>query len=167
MNSTRFLYSNGVVSYSSDVPSVGTFLKSLPDSELVFKANKKNPLLFPPLSITSSLKWETVIQSLVSNSLNQVLPIALEDRSIGEELAVTSLVFGDLEKRKAMDNVEKGAHLALVGRGRDISNAKYSDWVRLRKPLEKLRTPSVTEFLLSNNGDRILEGCITNFFVIC
>ena len=34
-------------------------------------------------------------------------------------------------------------------------------------PLEKLRPPSVTELLLSNDGDRILEGCVTNFFVIC
>ncbi|KAA3486239.1 Aminotransferase, class IV [Gossypium australe] len=39
--------------------------------------------------------------------------------------------------------------------------------IGLRKPLEKLRPPSVTELLLSNDGDRILEGCITNFFVIC
>ncbi|XP_039043402.1 uncharacterized protein LOC120182502 [Hibiscus syriacus] len=229
MNSTRFLCSNGIVSYTSEVPPVATFLESLPGAytttrthengttllfwerhlkrlstsarillnsnpELIFKANKKNPLLFPPLSISSSLKWEKGIQSLVSNSLNQVLPIALEERATGEELVVTALVSGDLEKLKAMKNVgnddgvfqfldvhlhigsyvppvfgieENGAHLALVGRGRDISNVKYSDWVRLRKPLEILRTHSVTELLLSNDGDRILEGCITNFFVIC
>lgn len=37
---------------------------------------------------------------------------------------------------------------------------------RLRKPLEKLRPPSVTELLLSNDGERILEGCLTNFFVV-
>ncbi|KAK8644618.1 hypothetical protein V6N13_123920 [Hibiscus sabdariffa] len=231
MKSTRFLYSNGVVSYSSDVPPVATFLESLPGAytttrthengttllfwerhlkrlsnsarilvnsspHLILKANKKNPSFFPPLSITSSLKWETRIRSLVRNSLNHVLPIALEERSNGEELAVTALISGDLEKLKAIGNVanddddrvfqfldvhlhigsyvppvfgieENGAHLALVGRGRDISDAKYSDWVRLRKPLEKLRPHSVTELLLSNDGDRILEGCITNFFVIC
>ncbi|KAG4151708.1 hypothetical protein ERO13_D04G082400v2 [Gossypium hirsutum] len=166
--------------------------------ELMFKANKKIPLLFSPFSVTSSLKWESRIRSLVSNSLNQVLPIALKERSNGEELAVTALVSGDIEKLKAMKNVggggdddngafqvldlhlhigsyippvfgieESGAHLALVGRGRDLADAKYSDWVRLRKPLEKSRPPSVTELLLSNDGDRILEGCITNFFVIC
>ena len=38
---------------------------------------------------------------------------------------------------------------------------------RLRKPLEKLRPDLVTELLLSNDGDQILEGCITNFFVVC
>lgn len=37
---------------------------------------------------------------------------------------------------------------------------------RLRKPLEMLRPPSVTELLMSDNGDRILEGTITNFFVV-
>lgn len=38
---------------------------------------------------------------------------------------------------------------------------------RQRKQLEKLRPPSVNELLLSNNGDHILEGCLTNFFVVC
>ena len=38
---------------------------------------------------------------------------------------------------------------------------------RLRKPLEKFRPPSTTELLLSNDGDRLLEGCVTNFFVVC
>lgn len=37
----------------------------------------------------------------------------------------------------------------------------------LRKPLEKLRPPLATELLLSNDGDRILEGSVTNFFVVC
>lgn len=37
---------------------------------------------------------------------------------------------------------------------------------RLRKPLEMLRPPFATELLLSDNGDRILEGTITNFFVV-
>ncbi|XVE99390.1 hypothetical protein REPUB_Repub03eG0194100 [Reevesia pubescens] len=231
MNSTRFLFSNGIVSCYSDAPSVTTFLESLPGAytttrtnengttllfwerhlkrlanstiillnskpELIFKQTKKNPLFFSPFCISSSLNWESRIQSLVNNSMNQVLPIALKERSNGEELAITTLVCGDLEKLKEMKNVvgdiddgvfrvldvhlhigsyvppvfgieENGAHLALVGRGRDVAAAKYSDWVRLRKPLDKLRPPSVTELLLSNDGDRILEGCITNFFVIC
>lgn len=38
---------------------------------------------------------------------------------------------------------------------------------RIRKSLEKLRPDSVTELLLSNDGDRILEGCVTNYFVVC
>lgn len=37
---------------------------------------------------------------------------------------------------------------------------------RSRKHLERLRPPSVTELLLSNDGERILEGCLTNFFVV-
>lgn len=38
---------------------------------------------------------------------------------------------------------------------------------RQRKQLEKLRPPSANELLLSNNGDQILEGCLTNLFVVC
>ena len=41
------------------------------------------------------------------------------------------------------------------------------NFIRRRKSLEKLRPPSVTELLLSNDGDQILEGCLTNFFVVC
>ncbi|XVF83317.1 hypothetical protein PTKIN_Ptkin16aG0477200 [Pterospermum kingtungense] len=170
-NSTRFVFSNGVVSYSSDAPPVTTFLESLP--------------------VTSSFKWESRIRWMVNSSMNQVLPIALKERPYGEELAVTALVCGDLERLKEMKDVadddddgvlkvldvhlhiesyvppvfgleENGAHLALMGPGRDVASAKYSAW-----PLDKLRPPLVTELLLSNYGDRILEGCITNFFVIC
>lgn len=39
--------------------------------------------------------------------------------------------------------------------------------IGLRKPLEQLRPPSVTELLLSDDGDHILEGTITNFFIVC
>ncbi|XVF83311.1 hypothetical protein PTKIN_Ptkin16aG0476600 [Pterospermum kingtungense] len=231
MNSTRFVFSKGVVSYSSDAPPVTTFLESLPGAytttrthengstllfwekhlkrlanstrillnskpELIFKPTEKNPLFFSPLSITPSFKWESTIRWMVNDSMNQVLPIALKERPYGEELAVTALVCGDLERLKEMKDVadddddgvlkvldvhlhigsyvppvfgveENGAHLALVGSGRDVAAAKYSTWVRLRKPLDKLRPPLVTELLLSNDGDRILEGCITNFFVVC
>lgn len=41
------------------------------------------------------------------------------------------------------------------------------DLGRLRKPLENFRPPSTTELLLSNDGDHLLEGCVTNFFVVC
>lgn len=33
--------------------------------------------------------------------------------------------------------------------------------------MEKMRPPGVTELLLSDDGDRILEGSVTNFFVVC
>ncbi|XP_078174284.1 uncharacterized protein LOC144567957 [Carex rostrata] len=59
-----------------------------------------------------------------------------------------------------------GARLAVAGPGRDLASAKYSDWVRVRKGLEKMRLPNVTELLLTNNGDELLEGSITNFFVV-
>ncbi|KAG9154444.1 hypothetical protein Leryth_026742 [Lithospermum erythrorhizon] len=114
----------------------------------------------------------------------------------GEELALTALVCGNIDNLARLGKVKefneeiirgvfdvyvhvsgyvppvfgvrgRGANLAVVGSRRDVANAKYSDWVRLRKPMEKLRAPSVSELLLSDNGDRILEGCLTNFFVVC
>ncbi|KAL4557315.1 hypothetical protein LXL04_035489 [Taraxacum kok-saghyz] len=140
-----------------------------------------------------SMEWESLIPSFVNDSLTKAIHVALKERKTGTELAFTALVSGNLEKlipneKLLEEDYHKvfsmhlhvslytplvfgvrtdGAHLALVGNGRDIPNAKYADWVRIRKPLEKLRPPNATELLLSNDGDHILEGCLTNFFVIC
>lgn len=87
--------------------------------------------------------------------MSKVLPIAMEERSEGEELSITALVTGNLGKlsgiekcREQAGNVldvhvhvgifvplvfgirENGANLAVVGRGREAAEAKYSDWVR-------------------------------------
>ncbi|KAK7819305.1 hypothetical protein CFP56_040453 [Quercus suber] len=111
-------------------------------------------------------------------------------RSDREELSVTTLVSGNIERMSGIRNVdddddddddgrvcealdvyvyvrsyvvptfgvrENGARLAVVGHGRDVVNAK------LRKPLEKMRPFAVIGLLLSNDGDQILEGYVTNF----
>ncbi|KAH6801574.1 D-aminoacid aminotransferase-like PLP-dependent enzymes superfamily protein [Perilla frutescens var. frutescens] len=125
--------------------------------------------------------------------MRKVMPFAVKERNFKEELAFTVLLSGNCDNldywRGGFDEGrisevldvylhvggyvppafgarESAARLAVVGRGRDLANAKYTDWVRLRKRLEKLRPPSATELLLSNDGERILEGCLTNFFVV-
>ncbi|KAM4094171.1 hypothetical protein ACB094_06G175400 [Castanea mollissima] len=227
--SSRFLFSNGVVLRSSDAPPITTFLESHPGAYTTTRThNNASCLLFwerhvkrlaesirilsnstPQLlfkqnnsMVMHSLPQFTMgsFRALVNASMNKVLPIAMKERrSDGEELSVTTLVSGNIERLSGIGNVGyddddddergcqaldvyvyvgsyvvpafgvrgNGARLALVGHGRDVANAKYSDWVRLRKPLEKLRPFSVTELLLSNDGDQILEGCVTNFFVVC
>ncbi|GAV70263.1 CBFD_NFYB_HMF domain-containing protein/Aminotran_4 domain-containing protein, partial [Cephalotus follicularis] len=217
MASSRFLFSNGILSHSSDTPCISTFLATHQGAYTTSRTHNNGSCLLywqrhlqrlansarillnlNPHLISSSFslllkssKWESVMDSLVNESVNKVLTVALKERSAGKELAVTALVVcSDLEKLNGFDGERfseiidvhvhvgnyvppgfglrgNGASLALVGRGRNIAAAKYSDWVRLRKPLEKLRPPSVTELLLSNDGDQILEGCVTNFFVVC
>ncbi|XP_061338634.1 uncharacterized protein LOC133285436 isoform X2 [Gastrolobium bilobum] len=157
---------------------------------LLFKYN--NSAISLPSSTTLPI-LQPIVQMLVKDSMCKVLPIALKERIDCEELAITTLVSGNLEELNACETVDEkrlnkildvhahvetyfppafgirgnGAHLAVVGYGRDVAAAKYSDWVRIRKTLEKLRPPSVTELLLSNDGDQILEGCVTNFFIVC
>ncbi|KAF5198329.1 D-aminoacid aminotransferase-like plp-dependent enzymes superfamily protein [Thalictrum thalictroides] len=148
-------------------------------------------------SYSSSLWWESVIRPLVNDSLRKVFPISLKEESGGEELVITTLVSGnsrnverkdededDRVEGKVLRDIdvfmhisvyippvfgvrENGAHLAVVGHGRDVARAKFSQWVRIRKNLEKLRPPLATELLLSDDGDQILEGSVTNFFVVC
>ncbi|KAI3470430.1 hypothetical protein Pfo_027093 [Paulownia fortunei] len=141
-----------------------------------------------------AMMWDSVIRCLVNDSMRKVMPFVVKERKFGEELAITTLLSGNTENLNHFEGgFDEGrisevldvylhiggyvppvfgvrgnaARLAVVGHGRDFANAKYSDWVRLRKRLEKLRPPSVTELLLSNDGEQILEGCLTNFFVVC
>ncbi|PON44416.1 Aminotransferase class IV [Parasponia andersonii] len=221
MTSSKFLFSNGVVSHSGNVPPVTTFLENHPGAytttrshnngacllfwerhlkrlsqsvrilsnsypQLLFEATKFSKEISPPLSAISGI-WESELRGLVNDSMSKVLPIALNERTEGEELSITALVTGNLENlsRESVGKFldvhvyidayappvfgtrENGAHLALVGQGREAASAKYSDWVRVRKSLEKLRPPPATDLLLSNDGDRILEGSVSNFFVVC
>ncbi|KAL6131307.1 hypothetical protein ACLB2K_069683 [Fragaria x ananassa] len=175
-------------------------LKRLTDSvRILYNANPQllfgpNKTLVPlPSLAADSLLLRSRVGDLVNDSMNKVLPVALEGRSDGEELSITTLVSGNLGRLGKSGDLEldrngealdvsiyveiyvppvfgvsrNGAQLAVVGRGRDVAAAKYSDWVRIRKPLERLRPPSGTELLLSNDGDRILEGSVSNFFVVC
>ncbi|XP_078181180.1 uncharacterized protein LOC144574949 [Carex rostrata] len=124
--------------------------------------------------------------SSVAKSLNHSLRIgyrlAYDERTqygLTDELAITALVRSKegvgwlldiyLHIGFYMPSVfgSSGARLAVAGPGRYLASAKYSDWVRVRKNLEKMRPPNVTELLLTNNGDELLEGSITNFFVVC
>lgn len=100
--------------------------------------------------------WELELRCLVNDSVSKVLPIAMEERTDGEELSITALVTGSLGKVSEIGNLdreragnvldvyvhvgiyapavfgirENGANLAVVGRRREAAEAKYSDWVR-------------------------------------
>ncbi|KAL4016184.1 hypothetical protein IC575_023815 [Cucumis melo] len=160
---------------------------------LLSESNRTINELVKP-SWIDSVPWEPAIRTLVDDSMRKVMSTALNEKIEGEELSITVVVSVNLENlgenyslvdvervKEALDVhvyvgsyvprefgvPENGANLAVVGRGRDVAAAKYSDWVRRRKSLEKLRPPSVSELLLSNDGDQILEGSVTNFFVVC
>ncbi|XAR72084.1 Branched-chain-amino-acid transaminase [Bertholletia excelsa] len=159
--------------------------------KLLFKSGNSVKFLSQPAKRSI---FDSAIGALVNDSMRKILPVALKELKSGEELSITALVNGNFEKLRDVKDVdeeemisrvfdvyvhvgkyvpivfgipENVARLAVVGRGRDVAQAKYSEWVRLRRPLEKLRPPLVSELLLSNDGDRILEGCVTNFFVVC
>uniref|UniRef100_A0A1D1ZAU4 Capsid assembly protein U30 n=1 Tax=Anthurium amnicola TaxID=1678845 RepID=A0A1D1ZAU4_9ARAE len=126
------------------------------------------------------------LRQLVDDSVRVGLRGAMNARAPeggfgGEELAITALLSGWGEEEAGARGLDVhvhigfyapqvfgvGARLAVAGRGREMAEAKSSEWVRVRKCMEKLRPPLTTELLLSNDGDRILEGSVTNFFVVC
>ncbi|XP_030486388.2 uncharacterized protein LOC115703045 isoform X1 [Cannabis sativa] len=233
MSNSKFLFNNGVLSHSTHIPPLSTFLETHPGAytttrshndgacvlfwerhlrrlsqsvrilldshpQLLFEAKRFSKDSSPHFS-TISGTWESEIRGLINDSVRKVVPIALKERSEGEELSITTLVTGNFEKliqtqseyekenvrRESVVDVfdvlvyigdfvppvfgirENGSHLAVVGPGRDVASAKYSDWVRVRKSLEKLKPPLATDLLLSNDGNRLLEGSVTNFFVVC
>ena len=122
--------------------------------QLLFKSNNAASLL--PLAPNFQV-LQPALQMLVNDSVGKVLPIALKERVDSKELAITTLVGGNLEELNIYDetmseeNMSKffdvhvhietyvppqfgirgnGAHLAVAGYGRNVAAAKYSDWVR-------------------------------------
>lgn len=118
---------------------------------LLFNSDKHMP------SLSSLSACDSVIQSLVHDSMNKAIPIVMNEKKSGGELNITALVSGNLEKWDGNENVdeeripqildvylhvgsyvppvfglrENCANLAVVGPGRDVAKAKYSNWVRL------------------------------------
>ncbi|KAL9226979.1 hypothetical protein vseg_002731 [Gypsophila vaccaria] len=153
------------------------------------------PKFTPPWPRPPSFDCDSMIRRRITASMRVALQAAVSFRSLGEELSVSALIGGNAEELSGrIERIDEegvidrvfdvyvhvgmyvppvfgvvggGARLAVVGNRRDFAQAKYSDWVRLRKPLEKLRPPSVTELLLSDGDGRLLEGTITNIFVVC
>ncbi|XP_042420329.1 uncharacterized protein LOC122008608 [Zingiber officinale] len=142
--------------------------------------SQSRPSLFSAGSVPAVFPLIDSVPHRIHDSLEIGLRLALRDRDRSgstDELAITALVRGrcDSDGLDVLLHVgffipppfgAFGARLAVAGPGRDLAEAKYSDWVRVRQGLEKMRPPSVTELLLTNDGDSILEGTVTNFFVV-
>lgn len=132
--------------------SVKVLLNSGP--ELLFKARED---MVPFVKVSEkSLKWDPVIRALVNDSMGKALPLVLKERKSGEEVSITTLVSGNLESLRDIEDLNEermktvfdvylhfgvyvsrvfgiqgnGARLAVVGHGRSIAEAKYSKWVR-------------------------------------
>lgn len=84
------------------------------------------------------------LESLVHESMRVGLRLALSERSRAgsrDELAITALVRGREDDGGKLDVYLHlgfyvppafgiGAHLAVAGSGREVAEAKYSDWAR-------------------------------------
>lgn len=116
------------------------------------------------------------VLDLVRPPLQVGLRRALELRRSGEEVSVTVLVSpepaGALSWHASVHLSSYSvaplavARVAVLGPGRDLPLAKYSAWARAREPLEQAKPAGATEIVLSNDGDGLLEGSVTNFFVV-
>lgn len=123
---------------------------------LLSESNRTINELVKP-SWIDSVPWEPAIRTLVDDSMRKVMSTALNEKIEGEELSITVIVSVNLEnlgENYSLVDVERvkealgvhvyvgsyvprefgvpenGANLAVVGRGRDVAAAKYSDWVR-------------------------------------
>ena len=84
------------------------------------------------------------LRALLDDSLRAGLRRAMEKKKSKDEVAITAMVResereGDGSEKIDVivhlgfyvpDALRKGARLALVGRGRDLAEAKRTDWVR-------------------------------------
>lgn len=103
---------------------------------------------------------------------------ALALRRSGEELNITVLAATDDQSDRLSWDVSVHfsnyvprsppipAHVAVLGSGRDLPLAKHSLWASARASLENAKPVGATEIVLSNDGDGLLEGSVTNFFIV-
>uniref|UniRef100_A0A803NNR3 Uncharacterized protein n=1 Tax=Cannabis sativa TaxID=3483 RepID=A0A803NNR3_CANSA len=145
------------MAFSLTPPTSLPYQPSSKPIQLLFEAKRFSKDLSPHFS-TISGTWESEIHGLVNDSVRKVVPIALKERS--EDVFDVLVYIGDFVP-PVFGIRENGSHLAVVGPGRDVASAK------VRKSLEKLKPPLATDLLLSNDGNRLLEGSVTNFFVVC
>ncbi|CAL5078780.1 unnamed protein product [Urochloa decumbens] len=157
-------------------------LRRLAESATLLARSHPHLLGLPRPRSLDSFFSETPIHALVNPSvrlavheMRSKMPMVKED-----DLALTALIRGgDSISRDGLDVFvhvgtytppvfgASGARVAVAGTGRDAAAAKYAPWARMRKSMEKMRPRGVTELLLTNDGDHILEGSVTNFFVVC
>ncbi|CAN6203237.1 unnamed protein product [Urochloa humidicola] len=157
-------------------------LRRLAESATLLARSHPHLLGLPRPRSLDSFYSDTPIHALVNPSVRLAIremrsrmPMVKED-----DLALTALIRGgDSISRDGLDVFvhvgtynppvfgDSGARVAVAGTGRDAAAAKYAPWARMRKSMEKMRPPGVTELLLTNDGDHILEGSVTNFFVVC
>ena len=114
----------------------------------------------------------------VSRGMQAGLQRGLALRRCGEELNVTVLASADGRFERLSWDVSihvsgyvprsppVPAHVAVFGSGRSLPLAKHSMWASAREPLERAKPVGATEIVLSNDGNGLLEGSVTNFFVV-
>lgn len=56
--------------------------------------------------------------------------------------------------------------VAVLGRARTLAAAKCTSWAAERAPLEAQKTAGITEVLLADSRGGLLEGLLTNLFVV-
>lgn len=113
-----------------------------------------------------------------SRAMQAGLERALALQRSGEELNITVLASTDGHSDRLSWEVSVHlsnyvprsppipARVAVLGSGRDLPLAKYSLWASAREHLERAKPVGATEIVLSNDGDGLLEGSVTNFFVV-
>ncbi|XP_024520974.1 uncharacterized protein LOC9639494 isoform X1 [Selaginella moellendorffii] len=115
------------------------------------------------------------LPELLNPSLRAGLGEALKRRSEKEELAVTVHLRHSDERSLDVSVhissfvpaiVVNTASVAVMGPSRPLPLAKSSQWVSARQVLEQCKPENATEVVLSNDGQHLLEGSISNFFVV-
>eukprot|EP00897_Mesotaenium_endlicherianum_P010042 jgi/Mesen1/9066/ME000578S08319 len=116
---------------------------------------------------------EATVSILVSRAeqARQLAPPASATSSLGsKELQSRLDVFVYVSTFQAASlsggGTRAAATVVALGPGRALAQAKFSEWVATRKVLEQCKPADAAEVLLSTDGDALLEGLVTNFFVI-
>ncbi|KAL2622278.1 hypothetical protein R1flu_002483 [Riccia fluitans] len=148
-------------------------------SESLQLLHTAHPHMYPHLGNAVQVK------GLVEPSVEESLSKALNLRRPEEEVNLSILVCGSNSRHSQLgscdcdvyvlassyrapgkDEILPAIRVAVMGPGRKLARAKDSLWASTRQGLESVKPSGTNEVILSNNGNALLEGLVTNFFIV-
>ncbi|KAL3691784.1 hypothetical protein R1sor_005435 [Riccia sorocarpa] len=138
-----------------------------------------HPNMYPHLRDAAEVK--RLVEPSVEESLARTLKLRRPEEEVNLSILVCSsntkqsqlegsdsevFVLASNYRAAGKDEILPAIKVAVMGPGRKIPRAKDSLWTSTRQGLESVKPSGTNEIILSANGNDLLEGLVTNFFVV-
>jgi len=137
------------------------------DAELTDSKHREilEKLLLPP--IISALNTQKTIESTATQQLLVCVAITPATTSTPTLPPIDIHVLCSVYHQPPLPSPLPSSHIAVIlGGPRKVPTAKDTGWIAERATLEAMKAPGVSDILLCDQQGRLLEGLITNVFIV-